>query len=154
SVENFGTGMIPKNLFVGDPVLARGESNAYDTIQVRHASGGISVLRFRTYQAGAMALQGESLDLVWLDEEPSDYAIYSECLARVTATGGFLMITFTPLRGMSEISLRFRNEFSPDRTFIQFGIDDVPADGHIALADRGRILAGYAEHERDARAKG
>ena len=35
-----------------------------------------------------------------------------------------LMITFTPLKGMSEISARYRNEFSPDRTFVQFGIDD------------------------------
>jgi hypothetical protein len=52
NVEAFGTGMIPKHLFVGDPILARGEGHAYDTIQVRHKSGGISTLRFRTYQAG------------------------------------------------------------------------------------------------------
>ena len=152
--EAKGSGMIPKDRFVGDPVLARGETNAYDSIQIRHASGGVSTLRFRTYQAGAMALQGETLDCVWLDEEPADYAVYSECLARVGATGGMLWITFTPLRGMSEISLRYRNEFSPDRTFVQFGIDDVPPDGHIKPADRARILAGYAEHEREARARG
>jgi phage terminase large subunit-like protein len=154
NAESFGSGMIPKHLFVGNPVLARGETNAFDTIQVRHKSGGISVLRFRTYQAGPMALQGETLDVVWLDEEPSDYAVYSECLARISATGGMLLITFTPLRGMSEISLRYRNEFSPDRTFIQMGISDVPADGHIKPGDRARIVAGYPEHERDARSKG
>src|SRR5258708_388431 len=57
NVESFGSGMIPKDRFVGNPVLARGESNAYDTIQVRHKSGAISTLRFRTYQSGAMALQ-------------------------------------------------------------------------------------------------
>src|SRR5258707_9945884 len=117
--EAFGSGMIPKHLFVGDPVLARGETHAYDTIQVRHVSGGISLLRFRTYQAGRTALQGETLDLVWLDEEPADYEGYSECLARISATGGCLMIGFTPLRGMSDISIRYRNEFSPDRIFIQ-----------------------------------
>jgi phage terminase large subunit-like protein len=154
SVEAFGTGMLPKDSFVGNPVLARGESNAYDTIQVRHVSGGVSTLRFRTYQAGQMALQGESLDVVWLDEEPSDYAVYSECLARTSATGGMLLITFTPLKGMSEISARFRNEFSPDRTYVQFGIDDVPATGHIAPDARARIIAGYPTHERDARSKG
>ena len=154
NAESFGSGMIPKNLFSADPVLARGESNCYDTIQVRHRSGGISVLRFRTYQAGAMALQGETLDLVHLDEEPSDYAVYSECLSRVGGVGGMLMIGFTPLKGMSEISARYRNEFSPDRTFVQFGIDDVPADGHIKPEARARIVAGYPEHERDARSKG
>jgi phage terminase large subunit-like protein len=152
--EAKGSGMIPKDRFVGEPVLARGETNAYDTVQVRHVSGGVSTLQFRTYQAGAMALQGTTLEAVWLDEEPADYAVYSECLARVGATGGMLMITFTPLRGMSEISLRYRNEFSPDRTFVQFGIDDVPPDGHIKPADRARILAGYPEHEREARARG
>jgi phage terminase large subunit-like protein len=154
NVESFGAGMIPRDRFVGSPVLARGETNAYDTIQVRHASGGISVLRFRTYQAGQMALQGETLDFVWCDEEPERYEVYSECLARVGATGGFLMITFTPLRGMSEISARYRNEFSPDRTFVQFGINDVPPEGHIKPEDRARVVAGYAEHEREARSKG
>jgi phage terminase large subunit-like protein len=154
NVESFGSGMIPKDRFAGDPTLARGESNAYDAVQIRHASGGISILKFRTYQAGQMALQGETLDLVWLDEEPSDYSVYSECLARVSATGGFLMITFTPLKGMSDISLRYRNEFSPDRTFVQMGIDDVPADGHMKPEDRARIVAGYPEHEREARSRG
>ena len=154
NIESFGSGMIPKASFVGDPVLARGESNSFDTIHVRHVSGGTSVLKFRTYQAGQAALQGETLDTVWCDEEPADYAVYSECLARVTATGGMLLITFTPLRGMSEISARYRNEFSPDRTFVQFGIDDVPPDGHIRPEDRAMIRGGYPEHERDARSKG
>jgi phage terminase large subunit-like protein len=154
NIEAHGTGMIPKHLFVGDPVLARGETNSYDSLNVRHASGGVSILKFKTYQSGAAALQGETLDIVWCDEEPADYAVYSECLARISATGGLLMITFTPLRGMSEISARYRNEFSPDRTYVQFGIDDVPPDGHIKPEDRHRIVAGYAEHEREARSKG
>jgi phage terminase large subunit-like protein len=153
-IESFGSGMIPKDRFEGDPVLARGESNAYDTINVRHKSGGLSVLRFRTYQAGPMALQGETLDLVWMDEEPADYAVYTECLARISATGGMLMITFTPLKGMSEISLRYRNEFSPDRTFIQMGINDVPPDGHVKPQTRAALIAGYPEHEREARSQG
>jgi phage terminase large subunit-like protein len=154
NVEAHGSGMIPKHLFVGTPVLARGESNCYDTVQVRHVSDGTSILRFRTYQAGATALQGETLDLVHLDEEPADYAVYSECLSRVGATGGFLMIGFTPLRGMTEVSARFRNEFSPDRTFVQYGIDDIPPDGHIKPEERARIIAAYPAHEREARARG
>jgi len=154
NVEAFGSGMIPKAAFVGDPVLARGEANAYDTIQVRHKSGGVSILKFKTYQAGQQALQGETLDCVWLDEEPSDYSVYTECLTRISATGGMLLITFTPLKGMSEISARYRNEFSPDRTYVQFGIADIPADGHIKPEDRAMIVDGYPAHERDARSKG
>ena len=154
NIEAFGSGMIPRHAFVGDPTLARGEANAYDSIQVRHKSGGISVLRFRTYQAGASALQGETLDLVWCDEEPADYAVYAELLARVTATNGMLMITFTPLKGMTDISARYRNEFSPDRTHVQMGMRDIPPNGHIKPEDRERIADGYPAHEREARLNG
>jgi phage terminase large subunit-like protein len=146
--------MIPCDAFVGAPTLARGEGNAYDTIQVRHRSGGISTLRFRTYAAGEAALQGETLDIVWPDEEPERIEVYSELLARVTATGGMLMITFTPLKGMTGVSTRFREEFSPERTYVQFGIDDIPADGHIPPERRAAIIASYPEHERDARSRG
>ncbi len=38
--EAHGSGMIPRDRFVGAPVAARGETNAYDTVQVRHVSGG------------------------------------------------------------------------------------------------------------------
>jgi phage terminase large subunit-like protein len=154
NIELHGTGMIPKHLFVGEPVLARGEGGAYDTINVRHRSGGVSVLRFRTYAAGPMALQGETLDFCWADEEPEDAAVYNELLARTVATGGFLMITFTPLKGMTEISSRFREEWSPERTFVQMGIGDIPPDGHIPPEERAARIASYAEHEREARTRG
>jgi len=90
SKESFGSGMIPKECFVDEPTMARGEGDAYDTVNVRHVSGGISILRFRTYQAGRGALQGEKLDFCWCDEEPSDIEVYGECLARLTATRGSL----------------------------------------------------------------
>jgi phage terminase large subunit-like protein len=154
NIEAHGSGMIPRHLFVGEPTSARGEAHAYDTIQVRHKSGGISTLRWRTYQSGQMALQGETLDFVWCDEEPEQYGVYPELLARTTATGGFLMITFTPLKGMSEISIRFREEWSPERTFVQFGIDDIPPDGHIPPDRRAALISAYPEHEREARSRG
>jgi phage terminase large subunit-like protein len=154
NIESFGSGMIPKGLFVGTPTLARGEGDAIDTIQCRHKSGGISTLRFRTYQAGRTALQGETLDFIWLDEEPDTLDVYAECLARITATNGQLIITFTPLKGMTGVSLRYREEHSPDRTFVQFGIDDIPANGHIPPALRATIIAGFPEHEREARSRG
>jgi phage terminase large subunit-like protein len=170
SKEEFGSGFIPKDLFVGDPILARGEGAAFDTIQVRHVSGLISTLRFRTYSAGRVSLQGETLDAVWLDEEPDDPSIYAECLTRVTATAGVCIITFTPLKGLTGVALRFLNEPSPDRAYVMMGIDDIPPAkgdggsdvgsdgvlryGHIPLAERERIIAGYLPHERESRATG
>lgn len=150
-VENsLGTGMIPKEAFVDAPSLARGVTDAFDTIQVRHKSGGISVLKFKSYEQGRKKFQGETLDFIWLDEEP-DMDIYSECLTRLTATKGFLFMTFTPLKGMSDVVMRFLNEKSEDRAVVSMTIDDAL---HIAPEDRAKIIAGYPAHEREARSKG
>ena len=41
NAELFGTGAIPLECFVGKPTLARSVADAYDTITVRHVSGGL-----------------------------------------------------------------------------------------------------------------
>jgi len=146
----FGTGMIPKECFSEKPSMARGITDAYDTILVRHASGGVSVGRFKSYEQGRTKFQGETLDFVWLDEEPP-MDIYSECLTRVTATRGMAYITFTPLKGMSEVVGRFLNEQSDDRATVTMTIEDAL---HIPAEERERIIQGYPAHEREARARG
>jgi phage terminase large subunit-like protein len=158
-VQAFGSGMIPKELFVGGmegQVLAHSsEKFAFDTIYVKHISGGTSVLKFRTYSQGPIALQGESLDVVWLDEDPANDEIYSECLARTAATGGMLYITFTPLtKPGGSTSHRYLQEFSPQRTFVKFGLKHVPPDGHIKAEARSALIASYPENERAARVDG
>src|ERR1700733_2551319 len=97
----FGTGMIPKDLFVDKPSLARGITDAYDTIQVRHISGGVSVAKFKSYEQGRTKFQGETLDWLWFDEEPP-MDIYSEGLTRTAATKGIAFLTFTPLNGPTD----------------------------------------------------
>lgn len=146
----FGTGSIPKDLFVDKPSLARGVTDAYDTIQVRHSSGGISVLRFKSYEQGRQKFQGETLDFIWDDEEPP-LDVYSEELTRVTATRGMVFITFTPLKGMSNVVTRYLNEPSEDRAYVTMTIDDAE---HIPPEERKKIIAGYPAHEREARARG
>jgi phage terminase large subunit-like protein len=148
--EAFGTGLIPRDRFVGKPSLARGVTDAYDTIQVRHATGGISTLTFKSYEQGRPKFQSATLDFIWLDEEPP-IDIYSECLARFTATGGFLFMTFTPLKGMSDVVSRFLHEPSEDRSVTNMVIEDAK---HIPADERAKIIAGYPEHEREARARG
>ncbi len=148
--ETFGTGMIPKSSFVGLPSVGHGISDSFDTLQVRHKSGGVSNLQFKSYEQGRAKFQGDSKDFIWDDEEP-DEEIYAECLARITATDGMLMTTFTPLLGMSKVVMRFLNESSPDRSVTIMTIDDV---GHISLKKKEQILAGYLPHEREARARG
>jgi len=148
--EMFGTGMIPKDLFADKPSLARGVTDAYDTIQVRHKSGGISVARFKSYEQGRTKFQGESIDWGWADEEPPE-DVYAEFLTRTVATGGMMFMTFTPLKGRSSVVIRFLDEPSEDRGFIAMTIEDAL---HIPEAERAKIIAGFLPHEREARARG
>ena len=106
--DDWGTGTIP-----GDLILkadrARGTPNLLDTVIVKHKSGEDSFLGFKAYEKGREKWQGETLDGVWNDEEPpSD--IYTEGLTRTNARMGLVLVTFTPLLGMSEVVRMFLKE--------------------------------------------
>lgn len=146
----FGSGMIPKDLFTDKPSLARGITDAYDTIQVRHVSGGVSVAKFKSYEQGRQKFQGETLDWIWFDEEPP-MDIYSEGLTRTTATKGMAFMTFTPLNGPTEVVNRFLDEPSPYRAVVVMTIDDAH---HISAEEKARMIASWPAHEREARARG
>lgn len=153
-VAAHGTGFIPRDAFIDKPSLARGVTDAYDTIQVQHKTNGVidgvSVLKFKSYEQGRTKFQGDTIHGIWFDEEPDD-DIYSEGLTRTVATGGIAYMTFTPLKGMSNVVARFLNEPSSDRAVVTMTIDDVT---HISPEEKIRIVAGYLPHEREARAKG
>lgn len=147
--EDVGTGMIPKDCIV-DVSLARGVTDAIDTVHVRHTSGGVSALTFKSYEQGRTKFQGEPIDFAWCDEEcPMD--IYSEILTRTNATGGMVFTTFTPLKGRTELVCRFLDQHNADRGYVQMTIYDAL---HITPEMRKSILASYPAHERDARAMG
>ncbi len=144
-----GTGWIPKDCIISIKA-ARGTADAVDTVLVRHASGGISQLQFKSYEKGREKWQGESLDLVWFDEEPP-IDIYMEGMTRTNATRGIIMITFTPLLGISDVVRRYLMEPSDDRIVVSMTIHDAL---HYSEEERQRIIDSYPEHERDARAMG
>ena len=145
----FGTGMIPKDLFADRPSLARGITDAFDTIQVTHASGGVSVLKFKSYEQGRAKLQGETVDVVWPDEEPPE-DVYGEVLARLTGQG-ICYITFTPLKGRSAVVRRFMDESSPQRQITSLPLSEVK---HFTDEEKRQRVEGYAAHERGARERG
>ena len=145
----FGTGMIPKDALI-ETVSARGVADLIDTIRVRHASGGESIVALKAYEKGREKWQGETLDLVWFDEEPPE-DIYIEGLTRTNATGGMVFLTFTPLLGMSSVVKRFLLDKVPGTAVTQMTIDDVD---HYTPEQRAAIIASYPAHEREARSKG
>lgn len=100
-----GTGMVPGDA-VGDISWKAGVNDLVDTVSVRHASGGWSRLGCKSYQQGRKSFEGVEQDLIWLDEEPP-MDVYSECLVRTMTTNGLMILTFTPLEGLSDVVLSF-----------------------------------------------
>lgn len=159
--EEWGTGFVPKEC-INDRTRAMGVPNLLDSVVIRWGGGGDvqageSVLSFKAYEKGREKWQGPTVDGVWFDEEPPE-DIYGEGLTRTNngQRGQFAQMTFTPLLGMSSVVSRFIMPKSDDpaqgyRSVTSMTIDDVE---HYSEEDRAKIVASYAPHEREARAKG
>lgn len=147
--EEWGTGFIPQAAIVSR-TRRMGVSNALDTVTVKHVSGGASTLYLKSYDQGRSKWQANTVDFVWFDEEPPE-DVYFEGITRTNATKGSVMVTFTPLKGMSSVVARFLLEESPDRKTITMTIDDAE---HFTPEERQKIIDGYPPHEREARTKG
>ena len=100
-----GRGIIP-GARLGRPSWNRHVPEALDKIAVEHVTGGFSSLQFKSYQEGREKFQGTGQHVVLLDEEPSA-AIYGEALMRTATLDGLAMLTFTPLKGMSDVVQSF-----------------------------------------------
>lgn len=115
--DDLGTGIIP-----GDAIIATrpksGVPDAIDTVRVRHSSGGVSRLGFKSYEQGRKNFEGTKKHGIWLDEEPP-FDVYQECVLRTMATGpqdepGMMICTFTPMQGLSETVMYFLPDGIPD----------------------------------------
>lgn len=96
---NPGTGMIAPELIVSKST-ASGIPGALESLTVKHASGGNSIIAFKTYEQGIKAFQGAEVDFIIMDEEPP-YDIFDECDVRLMTTGGLMALTFTPQNGLT-----------------------------------------------------
>ena len=109
--EALGTGLIPADLILRT-TPKHGLADAVETIHVRHASGGTSTLQLKSYDQGRESFQGSSISVGWLDEECPE-SIYEEVLTRTLTTGGIVMLTFTPLLGLTPLVLSFLPALAP-----------------------------------------
>lgn len=147
--ENLGTGIVPADAIV-NVEWSRGIANAIDTATIKHVSGGTSTIKFKSYEMGRQKWQGDTVDFVWFDEEPPA-DIYSEGYARRTATKGMVMLTFTPLKGMSTVVKRFKLEANELRGEVVMTYRDA---GHIDERALKEMLSGYPLHEHGCRING
>ena len=108
-----GTGMLPADSIYH--TVAGKVTNSIGTAYIRHVTGDISTIGFKSFSEGRPNFQGTQKNLVWLDEEcPDD--VYEECMLRTMETdpfgmgsfeGGILMLTFTPLLGLTPLVQSF-----------------------------------------------
>lgn len=145
----WGTGAIPYDRII-DTSARPGVADAVATITVKHVSGDQSVLQLQSYDQGRTKWQADTVDFVWFDEEPG-LPLYSEGLTRTQAVGGVVMLTFTPLLGISDVVKRFLKDKVYGTHVTRMTIRDA---GHYTEAQAQAIIDAYPEHEREARANG
>lgn len=166
-------GFVHPDLILKKAMLA-GVNGAVDYIQVKHKSGGVSTLYFKSYKQGREKFQGARCDLIGLDEEPP-YDIFLECLIRLSDVDGRgqgqMLVSMTPLKGMTQLMTYFLRTTVPatnddeqeevvkvapetvidGRYYIQATWDDNP---HLSEETKAQLRASLQPYELEAREKG
>lgn len=115
-----GTGLIPGHLLKRTTPKA-GVADAIELVEVKHVpTGRTSLLELKSFDQKREGFQGTEQDVILLDEEPPE-DVYDECVLRTVETperpgGGIVMLTYTPLKGLTPLTLRFLPEFAPADT--------------------------------------
>lgn len=153
-IGNWGTGAVPKDR-LGRYALARGTSDLIDHIDVKHVSGGWSKIFFKFYGKGRKKWQGDTVHGIWFDEEP-EMDVYKEGLTRTNFHGGLILVTFTPLLGLSNVVLMFwrpdaTDKGRKDRTIVNMTLKEC---GLYTDEQIETLEASYEAYERDVRTKG
>jgi phage terminase large subunit-like protein len=156
-VGQFGTGLIPKDTLEFSSLSdAKKSSTGVSSFRVKHKSGGYSQVEFKTYEQGRQAFEGTERS-IWMDEEPP-LDVYSECLLRTMTGDNCLMLTFTPLKGASDVVKSFSaegvyidGEVGPGKFVATCTWDDVP---HLDEEAKAELLASIPPFQRDARSNG
>ena len=111
--DSRGTGMIPSHRIRGTTPKP-GIPNGCEFIYVEHVSGRNSIIQSKSFDAGRTAFQGApEVHVIWADEE-CPKPIADECAMRTMTCGGILLFTYTPIFGMTELTVEM---------FDQAGID-------------------------------
>ena len=149
-----GSGLINGDCIL-DVTPAVGTPRLVKEVSVKHKTGGRSNLGFRAYSQGQHVLMGSSKDFIWIDEEPEDPEIYPQCLTR-TATGnqgkgGYVMMTFTPENGMTELVTQYMEAIQPGQYLQNVTWSDAP---HLTEETKTQLLAAFPDYQREMRTKG
>lgn len=157
-VGSFGTGFIPMDALDFESLAdAKKSSTGVSSFRVRHLNGTYSTVEFKSAEQGRQAFEGTAKS-IWMDEE-APFDIYTECLLRTMTGDNILMMTFTPLKGLSEVVLSFlvggdimsAGETGVSKYVVRATWDDAP---HLSEEQKQTMLASIPPFQRDARTKG
>ena len=130
--------------------------------------GGVEVW-LKSQEQGFLSFESDDVDFVLFDEEPMDHRVYSSAVTRLATTNGCVMMTYTPLRGMT---WTYDEIYSPvaenpayqiaDRvwrkgnevTVVQQGMADNPLAVKGGGVYRIQTNAAMSQSEKDARLYG
>lgn len=155
TVGNFGSGLVPRDRLDLETLTdAKKTSTGVSSFRVKHKNGTYSTVEFKSFDQGRQAFEGTARS-VWLDEEPPK-PVFSECLLRTMTGGNIVMMTFTPLKGASDVVKDFypdgdvtaEGDVGAGRYIVRVSMNEVP---HITPEKKEILLARELPHERKAR---
>lgn len=131
---------------------------AYDYVDIRHISGGVSRIYFKAYKQGASSFQGVKADWIHLDESVG-FDVYQESLLRTASfneSKTFINVTMWPEKGQDELVCHFMNngnadEIANNRFYMHLSWDD---NIHMPESEKIRLEQSIPEWQREARIKG
>lgn len=100
-----GTGWVPQEC-IDRVEMGMGAKGLIKKAYIKHVTGGISTVEYKSYEQGANMLQGASIDLLVIDEEPKNPKIFPEAITRILqAPSGYgrALLCFTPTNGFTEL---------------------------------------------------
>lgn len=155
--EADGRGWIPKDCIQSITFSSQGHKNCADQAVIKHVSGDVSRISFKSYEQQLSTFQGTARDVVWFDEEPEGenaWEYYSESLTRMVDRNGIMIVSRTPLDGITELVDHFQKghlESGGTIRYFQHGWDDCP---HLDPKAKEALKGTYKPHEIECRTKG
>ena len=107
-----GGAMLPLDWIVPEQVVFRtGFPQLIDTMGIRYkdSRSEFSTVGFKAYEQGRGSFEGTEKHYVGCDEEPP-IDIYGECAIRTGTADGLIVVTFTPMEGMTATVIQFLSE--------------------------------------------
>ncbi len=157
-IGDIGTGLIPSDKIDFSTLKdAKKAGTGLGIVRIKHSSGGYSSIEFKSAASGRKSFQGTAKS-IYLDEE-CPYDVYEECLLRTMTGDNILMMTFTPLMGLTQLLQNYYGgefrvadgEISPGKHAVNVTWDDSP---HLSAEVREELYNSLPPHQREARTKG